>query len=417
MMIRECLSGSGTWIAALAGALALAACAEPLPTDPTSRLDLRPTARDASLTSGEPDDPNVLGRAVPGFGGFFLDEQGTPTVYLREPRRRPQLERALSPYLLNEGLQAASLRVLPASFELGELESWFGKAGPAALSVAGAVYADVDEASNRLRIGVENAALGSVRNRVSQLGIPANAVIIEAAAPIHTAATLQDGVRPVVGGLEIDYTGGWRCTLGFSARAGGVSSFITASHCSIRYGSSDGTRYTQPGATSALGTEVFDPPFFTGGACPVGRRCRYSDATRAAYAPGVPFTLGTIAKTTGVNDGSLGIAGSLSITRESGATAGSTVNKIGRSSGWTRGRLIRTCVMTNVAETNVTLLCQHWVAAGVLGGDSGSPVFLGSGGGGVALAGVLWGGDAPGTTFIFSPIASVERELGALITS
>ena len=37
-------------------------------------------------------------------------------------------------------------------------------------------------------------------------------------------------------------------------------------------------------------------------------------------------------------------------------------------------------------------------------------------GGGVALAGVLWGGDAAGTTFIYSPIDNVERELGNLIT-
>ena len=52
--------------------------------------------------------------------------------------------------------------------------------------------------------------------------------------------------------------------------------------------------------------------------------------------------------------------------------------------------------------------------ARVNSGDSGAPVFKGSSS--VTLAGLLWGGNQAGTQFIYSPMANVERELGALTT-
>jgi hypothetical protein len=46
------------------------------------------------------------------------------------------------------------------------------------------------------------------------------------------------------------------------------------------------------------------------------------------------------------------------------------------------------------------------------GGDSGSPVFSGTSN--VTLLGILWGGS--GNQFVYSPIANIEQELGALTT-
>jgi hypothetical protein len=34
----------------------------------------------------------------------------------------------------------------------------------------------------------------------------------------------------------------------------------------------------------------------------------------------------------------------------------------------------------------------------------------------VKLAGILWGGNSAGTQFVFSPLANVVRDLGALTT-
>jgi hypothetical protein len=53
-------------------------------------------------------------------------------------------------------------------------------------------------------------------------------------------------------------------------------------------------------------------------------------------------------------------------------------------------------------------LCQTFVTANVAGGDSGSPVFDDSN----RLVGILWGGG--GSSFVYSPIGQVEKELGAL---
>jgi hypothetical protein len=38
---------------------------------------------------------------------------------------------------------------------------------------------------------------------------------------------------------------------------------------------------------SFIGVEVYDPPFFAGGLCPDGWRCRFSDAAGALYNGGV----------------------------------------------------------------------------------------------------------------------------------
>ena len=84
---------------------------------------------------------------------------------------------------------------------------------------------------------------------------------------------------------------------------------------------------------------------------------------------------------------------------------------------WTFGTITNSCVAVNVSGSTITQLCQNIVNAGVGGGDSGSPVFNWSGtGSNVTLAGILWGGSSDGTTFVFSPMSGIERELGALTT-
>jgi hypothetical protein len=383
------------------------------PTSPSPEPNLRQAAQ------GPPDDPIALGRTVPGFGGFYFDAAGEPTVYLRDPSRRGAVAAALAPYFQAERIDPSRLRVLRGDFDYTQLDQWFAKVSPAALAVPGAVFADLDEASNRLRIGVEHAAAqAAVRSVIARLGVSAEAVIVEQTEPIRQAATLRDKVRPVLAGLQINFTQ-FICTLGFNATRSGQASFITASHCTAKRGGVEGTKYYQPLASTSgsfIGTEVADPSFFTGGACPAGRKCRYSDAARAAYASGVSFTLGRIERTTAVNTGTLTIAGNFSITSEGGGSVGNTANKVGRTTGWSRGSLTNTCVNTNVSGTNITVLCQNWVQARVSAGDSGSPVFISSGTSSVKLAGILWGGNSSGTTFVYSPIGKIEQELGSLTT-
>jgi hypothetical protein len=382
------------------------------PSGPAEPPDLRQTAQAPSL------DPLELGRKVSGFGGFYFDAGGAPTVYMRDPTGRGAVQAALGPFFQDQGLDPSQLRVLRGGFDYNQLEEWFEKVSPAALAVPGAVFADLDEASNRIRIGVEHAsARTGVLNRVAAAGIPADAVVVDETEPIRSMATLRDKVRPVLGGLQIHFSQ-YLCTLGFNASSSsGQASFITASHCTAKQGGTESTKYYQPLSSTSgsfIGTEVSDPAYFTGGKCPVGRKCRYSDAARAAYASGVSFTRGRIEKTTSVNTGSISISGYFSITAEGGGSVGMTANKVGRTTGWTRGPISATCATYNVSGSNITLLCQNAVKAGVKGGDSGSNVFTGSSS--VTLAGILWGGNSSGTLFVYSPMSGIERELGALTT-
>ena len=413
------MNGRRFFQAFTAGALLLAgACSdqnEPVaPTQPES-----PSFQPA--IQGATDDPVSLARAVPGFGGFYLDDRGIPVVYLKNAAERGNAERALAPFLRAQGLAASQLRVIPARYDWAQLERWSAQASTGVLGVPGGVFVDADEASNRVTIGVERGASARIRGVVARLGIPQEAVVVQETEPIRLAATLRGKVRPAVGGLQINFPG-FLCTLGFNAVRNGQRSFITASHCTNHQGGVEATPYYQPLQTTApakIATEVSDPgysPNKTG--CPVGFRCRFSDAARAAYTSTTTSSLGKIAKTTGPNNGSVTINGNFSITAEGSASVGQTIGKVGRTSGWTTGKVTNRCVNIQVTGTDIVQLCQNLVSARVRAGDSGGPVFKGSSN--VTLVGILWGCDCNqngvGTLYAYSPMSNIERELGALTT-
>jgi hypothetical protein len=292
--------------------------------------------------------------------------------------------------------------------------------------LAGVVYTDADESTGRLTVGVmDRDVAGLVRERLPALGISSQIVDFVETEPIMQVTTLRDQVRPVVGGLQIRWSN-YLCTLGFPAYRNGVLGFVTNSHCSTKQGSVDGTNYYQPlnqVDAEFIGTEIADPPFFKGGKeCPRGKQCRYSDSIFSQGASGASFDLAKIAKTDGVNTGSLTIANSgaarFTIVEKGTATLGAVVNKVGRTTGWTQGKITNKCANVAVSGTNILNLCQDIVqntsAKIVEGGDSGSKVFVTVSGDSVRLVGLLWGGNSAGTLFVYSPIENVERELGTL---
>jgi hypothetical protein len=311
----------------------------------------------------------------------------------------------------------------------GRVPDWFAQASPVVLALPGAVFADHDEANDRLVFGVENAAaMRGVRTALTRLGIPEAVYAVEVTEPIYQVATLRDRWRPTQGGIQIHF-GQFLCTLGFNADEGSQRSFITNSHCSGKQGGVQKTLYYQPTSSvdgTVIATEVEDPQYFRGGACPRGRKCRYSDAARALYSSGVGSTRGAIAKTSGANNGSLAVTGTFTVTTQDNATrtfaAGTTVNKVGRTTGWTQGNVTSSCVNVNVSGTNITQLCQTLVqnpqgAVVVGGGDSGSGVFRVTSGDNVQLVGILWGGSSDGRLFVFSPLNNIQQELGALVAT
>lgn len=318
----------------------------------------------------------------------------------------------------------ASGDVMPRVSPQGGLSQWFATASPVVLAMPGAVFADHDEAGNRLVFGAEHAtAVNGIRNALVRMGIPTGAFEVREVAPIHQVATLRDRIRPTVGGIQIHFFQ-FLCTLGFNADLAGQRSFITNSHCTQRQGGVEGTEYFQPLRSvdgTVIAVEVDDPEYFRdANGCPRGRVCRFSDASRALYNGSTASQLGVLARTSGPNNGSLEIDGSFNIASQSNETTfdnGTEVNKIGRTTGWTQGGVVASCATVNVSQTNITQLCQTIVqgTSRIVGpGDSGSPVFLHRGGPNVELVGILWGGSSDGRLLVFSPFANIVRELGPI---
>lgn len=287
----------------------------------------------------------------------------------------------------------------------------------------GVVFTDADETRGRLVVGVLNRGVeGQVRGRLRALGVTSESVDVVESEPIFALDTLRDRSPDIAGGLQIRFSQ-YLCSLGFNATAASGSGFVTASHCSDRQGAVDGTTYYQPldqAENDWIGTEIADPAYVRGAGCPKGKKCRRSDANFSLSSGARELPLGAIARTTGL--GSLTIDPAkprFNITAEGVAVEGTAVDKVGRTTGWTRGTVTNTCVNTGVQGTTILLLCQTFVTGdGVIvqGGDSGSPVFAITSGNDVKLLGGLWGGNQSGTQFVYSPIANIEAELGALRT-
>jgi hypothetical protein len=396
-----------------AGLLFAFGCSAPA-NEPVSDVERPP----AELTSDEL--MAWIAEKVPDFGGAFLGPDGKLNIYTlgTEDDGEGRLEQFVAGSLGRHQVSSGA-RLLPARYGFGELKRWHDDA-VSVFDVASVVLTDLDEARNRVRIGVETANdVNAVEAELGRLGIPLEAVDIEIIDPIFQLATLRDQVSPLAGGLQIHFSN-YLCTYGFNAIREGVSGFVTNSHCTAAQGGVESTVYYQPtsSASGAIGTEIADPEYDKA-KCPTalrGKTCRYSDSSFAAHAGDTESSLGSLEKTDGANNGSLTIAGSFTIVGESSPLVGQQVNKVGRSSGWSRGNVTATCVNTGVSGTRIVQLCQTHASAAVISGDSGSPVFTQGAGDDVSLAGILWGGNKAGNSFVFSPLANVKRadELGPL---
>jgi hypothetical protein len=136
----------------------------------------------------------ALARAVPGgFGGLWL-EGSVLHVNLVDLSRWEQAQAALKVELRGEfgpgapGGQRASVdldRIVfhQARYDYVQLTGWYARL-PAALGYEGVTSTDIDERRNRIRIGVrDDATADRVRRRILELGIPAEAVLVEREAP------------------------------------------------------------------------------------------------------------------------------------------------------------------------------------------------------------------------------------------
>jgi hypothetical protein len=234
------------------------------------------------------------------------------------------------------------------------------------------------------------------------------------------------------------------CTLGLPVYSWDMHNegILTASHCSLGpLGENRGTNFAQgPPASDVVATETMDLELFdykTHPECPMYRLCRFSDAVFASYSVANAGIRGRISRTLNfcvssvapcfltltrpTDDIRIAQATFGMFTDTTGLFTGMELDKVGRSSGWTRGPITNTCVDVNVkldkSDTinphNITMLCQTLVDTIALPGDSGAPVFENFNGYDAGdFAGILWGTNEDRTRMIFSPIDGIQKDLG-----
>ncbi|MGH9246235.1 MAG: hypothetical protein ACRD29_18380 [Acidimicrobiales bacterium] len=368
-------------------------------------------------TENRPLDDRLasVAAAAPSFGGMAVNETtGALDVFVVNQEASGDVRRALEAEFAADGVAASSMHVVPAQFGLIELDAWHDRL-TALFDVAGVVYTDLNEGRNRLEVGVTDASVPpQIDARLVALGIPTAAVVYTVTEPVTTL--LHDRHRPLVGGLQISFVDGgtFLCTYGFTAVRANVGGYVVNSHCTRERGP-DSTPHYQPvvAGSNRFGHEVVDPAFFTGGECPGGRVCRFSDASWGDRDGGVDARRRIARPALGSTDWNGNR--SFRISAKGDAVQGVTVQKVGRTTGRSRATVSNTCVDVGVSGTNIVMLCQDLADLAPQGGDSGSPVFRVTNSpqrNDVHLAGILWGGS--GVTAVISPISGIQSELGNL---
>lgn len=298
----------------------------------------------------------------------------------------------------------------------------------------GVVYTDADEARNRLSVGVvDSVAAQRALAALAQLGVPKEAVLTTLRTVNGIRSSLLDHQAVSVGALGITVADpnqtGRHCTIGYVAYVAsewwvpqdlqGVRFAMTNSHCGGTQPQWMGTATNAPAyqyvsfPQNLIGNEEFDPGFSGLVFCPLGRRCRYSDAAAYRLTNQGLADPGTVARTLGpptyqtTNSLTIDPANPTFtvVTAPGGGEywvpTGGTVYKIGSATGWTYGSISATCRDVNMFEFGVdlgaTLLCQNSVLSRNAGGDSGSPVFTMGAGNTIHAVGLLWGGGTLGS--------------------
>lgn len=306
-----------------------------------------------------------------------------------------------------------------------QLASWRDQVGEELLDVEGVIFIDVDEAKNRLVIGIQDAGAGSrAAAKLAQRAIPAAATLLENTAPPVFESTLRDPIRPLQGGIQIAFSN-YNCTLGWVTTLNdGTQTFLTNSHCTDVYWDNTGTAFYQPdnSPTYFVGTEYRDPNSKRCGFFSVDN-CRYADVAAVAIDRGTTFQRGYVARPTYDAYGRGGV-GSIEINannpqfqvvgKASYPSTGQYMDKVGRTTGWTYGEVSKTCVDVRI-ETYRNLLCQEYAKYGSAGGDSGSPVFLWHGDNTITGYGIHWGSTGDGAYAIFSPMGGIEKDVGSIV--
>ena len=119
-----------------------------------------------------------VGCMAPGFGGFYLDDAGNPTIVLLDPRDSAAARVAVS-RLLGGCSSAHPCQTVHGQFTYIDLATWRDSLIRDLFASGLATSMGIDEPANRVMVGAARMSDSSfVAARIVALGIPLNAVMI-----------------------------------------------------------------------------------------------------------------------------------------------------------------------------------------------------------------------------------------------
>ena len=128
----------------------------------------------------------LMAEEIEGFGGLFIDESGRINVYLKDPSQADFAMSVLSTkfaHVLGEHVASkiGSMHTHQGRYDFLELKAW-KDLSIGLMKLPGAVYYDIAESENRLRIGVEGKKeMERIQQVMTAHGIPTTAFIVEEA--------------------------------------------------------------------------------------------------------------------------------------------------------------------------------------------------------------------------------------------
>jgi hypothetical protein len=127
-------------------------------------------------------------RAAPGFGGMYVDRDGQLAVFLTDNSKLPEARAAIAAVFGPGTIPAAGVRAVAGQYTLSQLAGWTKRA-TRVMQLPGVVFVDLDEAKNRVAIGVDGRSrTEAVQKMLTSLEIPRSAVVVEITDPIEPLA-------------------------------------------------------------------------------------------------------------------------------------------------------------------------------------------------------------------------------------
>ena len=116
---------------------------------------------------------------VPGFGGMFVDREGRLAVYLLDTSQLGAARAAIEAIFGMDSVPAAGVRAMQGQYVVSQLKVW-SQMATAILELPGVTNVDLDEARNRVAIGIEHKSrTRAVERALSAIAIPRHAVMIQ----------------------------------------------------------------------------------------------------------------------------------------------------------------------------------------------------------------------------------------------